>query len=141
MPLPLLTSPPDQESHGTNARWPAGLEKNAEAALAEFLLKQRWYPGKDAGRPKVMLERLLPFPTSGIRSALAIWSVSPPSHSPLRLFVPIALVTLEEADPTGTIDQVQLGDGTQAVLVEAFTTDEFVREWFTALFLSEGGSI
>src|SRR3954451_571470 len=115
MPLPLLTSPPgqenyDQESYGTNVRWPAGLEKNAEAALADFLLKQRWYPGKDAGRPKVALERLLPFPASRIRSALAVWTVAPPEHSPLRLFVPLALVPLEEADPAGIIDRVRLED-------------------------------
>src|SRR4051795_10274586 len=99
MPVLPLMSP--------DGPWPAGLEKNAEAALAEFLLKQRWYPGKDAGRPKVALERLLPFPTCHIRSALAVWTITPPQHSPLRLFVPLALVPLEKADPAGIIDRVR----------------------------------
>src|SRR4051794_7396786 len=146
MPLPLLTLPSDQENYGqesykTNARWPAGLEKNAEAVLADFLLKQRWYPRKDAGRPKVALERLLPFPTCHIRSALAVWTVTPPQHSPLRLFVPLALVPSEEADPAGIIDRVRLEDGTPAALVEAFTTDAFVRDWVGALSHSEAGPV
>jgi trehalose synthase-fused probable maltokinase len=141
IPVPLLTSSHGSGICATNSRWPAGLEKNAEAALPEFLLKQRWYPGKDAGRPKVTLERLLPFPTPHIRSALAVWIATPPDHSSLRLFVPLALVPLEEADPAGVINQVQLEDGTPAVLVEAFTTDEFVREWVRALFRSEAGSV
>src|SRR5918998_3041729 len=140
MPSPLLTPPHNPGSQGTGSRWPAGLEKTAEAALAEFLLKQRWYPGKGAGRPKVTLERLLPFPTPRIPSALAVWIVTPPDHSPLRIFVPLALVPFEEAAPAGVIDQVQLEGGTQAILVEAFTADEFVREWIGALFRSEVGS-
>src|SRR4051794_4990436 len=74
------------------AAWPAGLQATALAALPDFLLKQRWYPAKDAGRPMVTLSSLLPFLVPGVTAAIAAWQVTPPGQAPLLLFVPLALV-------------------------------------------------
>jgi hypothetical protein len=42
----------------------------AERVLPDFLMKQRWYPAKDAGRSEVAAAALVPFPdlNSGLRS-------------------------------------------------------------------------
>ena len=52
--------------------WPRGLEVLVQVALPDFLLRQRWYPAKDAGRPVVALSALLPFPVPGVPAAVAI---------------------------------------------------------------------
>jgi hypothetical protein len=55
--LPRLPIPFDS---GKVRGWPAGLEVQAEAVLPDFLLLQRWYPAKGAGRPEVKLSELVP---------------------------------------------------------------------------------
>ncbi len=123
------------------AVWPTGLEAVAQAALPDFLLKQRWYPAKDAGRPAVALSALLPFPGSGMPAAVAAWWVTPPGQAPLRLFVPLALVPAEAADAAQVIaapPSEGSGDGGELRLVEAFSVDAFVRAW-TETLLRGGG--
>lgn len=50
------------------APW-AALRAPAESALPDFLMQQRWYPGKDAGRPTVQLLTLLPLTANRFRRA------------------------------------------------------------------------
>jgi malto-oligosyltrehalose trehalohydrolase/4-alpha-glucanotransferase len=112
--------------------WPRGLKALAESELPEFLLRQRWHPAKDAGKPTVSLSALIPFPAFGIPAAVAVWQVVPPAQAPFRLFVPLALVAAEDADPAQIIAIVP-GDAMQEPgewrLVEAFSVDSFVRAW------------
>ena len=83
--------------------WPSGLERLAEVELPNFLQRRRWYPAKDAGLPAVTLSALLPFPDCGIPAAVAVWQVTPAAHPPLQLFVPLALIEAEQADPSQVI--------------------------------------
>ena len=85
------------------AAWHTGLEAAALAALPDFLLRQRWYPAKDAGRPAVALSALLPFPVPGMAAAIAAWRVTPSEQAPLHLFVPLALVPAAAADAAQVI--------------------------------------
>lgn len=124
------------------AAWPAGLEAAALAALPDFLLKQRWYPAKDAGRPAVARSALLPFPVLGTPAAIAVWQVTPPGQAPLHLFVPIALVPAEIADAAQVIaapSAEQGGEAGELRLVEAFSVDAFVHAWMETLL--RGGEV
>ena len=115
-----------------NRHWPLGLETLAKSGLPDFLRRQRWYPAKDAGTPDVALSVLLPLPVSGLPSAIAVWQVTPPGQSPLHLFVPLALVPREEADPAQVIAAPPTDPGRRSGemrLVEAFSVDAFVRAW------------
>jgi trehalose synthase-fused probable maltokinase len=118
--------------------WPAGVESAAEAALPDFLLQQRWYPAKDAGRPEVTLSTLVPFPVPDLPAAAAVWQVTPPGQAPMKLFVPLALV----ADgPTGAAQVIAAWStyGEETVrLVEAFSVDIFVQAWMQALLSNDG---
>ncbi|WP_239002790.1 malto-oligosyltrehalose trehalohydrolase [Rhodovastum atsumiense] len=123
--------------------WPSGLEAVAEAALPDFLLRQRWYPAKDAGRPAVTLATLVAFPSPRQPAALAIWRVTPPGQAPLLLFVPLALVPAGGGtDPAQVIAPAPAsapgGAAPAGVLVEAFSTDDFVRAWIGALVRGKG---
>jgi malto-oligosyltrehalose trehalohydrolase/4-alpha-glucanotransferase len=105
----------------------------AAAALPDFLQHRRWYPAKDAGRPEVTLSTLIPFPVPGVPAAVAIWQIRPSGQSPLRLFVPLALVRVETADPAQVIASVRGDRGDEWRLVEAFSVDAFVRAWINLL--------
>jgi trehalose synthase-fused probable maltokinase len=133
-------------SHGTASAppadiWPRGLELLAQVALPDFLLRQRWYPGKDAGRPAAALSTLLPFPVSAVPAAVAVWRVTPPGHVPVLLFVPLALVPLEAEDPAQVVAapsaDTAYGCG-EVRLVEAFSVDAFVRAWIDTLLRGDG---
>jgi malto-oligosyltrehalose trehalohydrolase/4-alpha-glucanotransferase len=123
------------------ALWPFGAEAAAAAALPDFLLRQRWYPAKDAGRPEVALATLIPFPCPGLPAAIAVWQVSPPATPPFSLFVPLALVPPQAAEAAQVIatlptEHPQDGgaeEGEARVVVEAFSTDAFVRAWIAIL--------
>ncbi len=117
------------------AAWPEGLDAAALAALPDFLLRQRWYPAKDAGRPAVALSALLPFPVPGMPAVIAAWRVTPPGQASLHLFVPLALVASEAADAAQVIAAPGLedGNGGELRLVEAFSVDAFVRAWTETL--------
>ena len=116
--------------------WPSGLERLAEVELPNFLQRRRWYPAKDAGLPAVTLSALLPFPDCGIPAAVAVWQVRPAAHPPLQLFVPLALIEAEQADPAQVIAvapaDVVPGGGDLRV-VEAFSVDAFVHGWIDML--------
>jgi len=119
--------------------WPSGLQKAAEAALPDFLLRQRWYPAKDAGRPAVALAALVPFPVHGLPAAVAVWRATPPGRAPFLLFVPLALVP---ADAVTDSRQTIAEGGEGRALVEAFSVDAFVRSWIGALLAgSEAGRL
>jgi malto-oligosyltrehalose trehalohydrolase/4-alpha-glucanotransferase len=123
------------------AAWATGFEAAALAALPDFLLKQRWYPAKDAGRPAVALSALLPFPVPGMPAAVATWRVTPPGQASLHLFVPLALVPAETADAAQMIAAPPSEDGVgggELRLVEAFSVNAFVRAWMETL-LRDGG--
>ncbi len=57
---------PRRHVYDPGAAWPEGLEAAALAALPDFLLRQRWYPAKDASRPAVARSTLMPFPVPSI---------------------------------------------------------------------------
>jgi malto-oligosyltrehalose trehalohydrolase len=117
--------------------WLSRLEILAQSALPEFLQGQRWYPAKNSDEPGVELSALLPLPVSGVPSALAVWRATPPGQSPIHLFVPLALVPQEEADPAHVIAaDTSYGSGEMRV-VEAFSVDAFVRAWID-LVLQDG---
>jgi hypothetical protein len=114
--------------------WPASLQSLAEAGLPDFLLRQRWYPAKDAGPPEVRLAGWVPFPNTGQCAAVAVWRVTPPNQAPVRLFVPVAVLALEEADAAQVIATLpQEQPGAKLAIVEAFSLDCFVRAWVGAL--------
>jgi malto-oligosyltrehalose trehalohydrolase len=115
--------------------WPSGMDAIAEEALPSFLLRQRWYPAKEAGRPVVALAALLPLPVSGIAAAVTVWRVTPPGQLPLHLFIPLALI------PAALTDEHQIiarPEGQANCLVEAFSTDAFVRAWIELLLRDQG---
>ena len=121
--------------------WPVGLASLAESKLPEFLQRQRWYPAKDSGRPSVALSVLLPLAVSGVPAVVAIWQVTPPGQPPLHLFVPLALVPSEKADPAQMIAELPAETGHSSGemwLVEAFSVDAFVRAWIDVLLRGGG---
>ena len=74
-------------------------------------------------------------------AAVAVWEVKPPGQSPLHLFVPLALVPSEKADPAQVIAAQPVDtshSGEEMRLVEAFSVDAFVRAWVDLLL--RGGS-
>jgi hypothetical protein len=108
----------------------------AEVALPNFLQRQRWYPAKDAGTPVVTISALLPFAASPVPAVIAVWQVTPPNRSPMKLFVPVALVLGRKAEPAQVIASYSEDtgrEGEEMQLVEAFSVDEFVRAWVSAL--------
>lgn len=101
--------------------------------MPDFLLRQRWYPAKDAGRPEVTAAAVLPFAVPGLPAAAAIWQVVPPGRDPMRLFVPFALVPAVDAAEPQVIAALQATEGAERRLVEAFSVDAFVRTWIEAM--------
>ena len=108
-------------------RWRAAANA-AGKALPEFLLRHRWYPAKDAGRPDVELAEFAPLNCSQCDAALAIWRVIPPRGLALEMFVPLALVSCASADQTiATIRS----NGDVHNVVDALSLDAFVRAWLS----------
>jgi trehalose synthase-fused probable maltokinase len=114
--------------------WPSGLEVEAEAALPDFLLVQRWYPAKDAGRPEVKLLELVPLAGADLPAAVAIWQVTPPGLAPLSMFVPLALAPARGVKQENLITTSQeRREGEALAIVEATSQDAFVRAWIGLL--------
>jgi malto-oligosyltrehalose trehalohydrolase len=108
------------------------LRATAEGALPEFLMRQRWYPAKDVGKPTVQALTLLPFATNcSMRAAIAVWNVTPPGRAPLRMFVPLALIDADAADPAQVVANIveEGAQGSTAALVDACSVDEFLQAW------------
>jgi hypothetical protein len=123
LPRPPVTFDPSKMDG-----WSAGLVAQVEAALPDFLLLQRWYPAKDAGRPEVKLSALVPLAGAGLPTAVAVWQVTPPSQTPLHLFVPLALAPAAGVDPAHLIATAPAQrDGAALAIVEATSLDSFVR--------------
>ncbi|HEX9534801.1 MAG TPA: malto-oligosyltrehalose trehalohydrolase, partial [Stellaceae bacterium] len=120
--------------------WLPRLETLAQSALPDFLQRQRWYPAKNSDTPRVELSALLPFPVFGVPTAIAVWQVTPPGQSPLHLFVPLALVPEEQADPAQAIAADTSYGSRKMRVVEAFSVDAFVRAWID-LLLGGGGEV
>ncbi len=126
--------------HGSDAAgWPVDLEAAVQANLPGFLLRQRWFPAKDAGAPTVALRAIEPVAVAGVPAAASIWRVQPPGRPPLHLFVALALVPESAADPTQVIARLPAAGagGETRVVVEGFSVDAFVRAWVD-LLLGEG---
>lgn len=114
----------DASGHG-RIRWRAAA-RAAEDALPEFLLRHRWYPAKDAGRPDVKLVEFAPLDCGQCDAAIAVWRVVPPRGQPLQMFVPLALVP--SADAGHTITTIG-NNGEIHAIVDALSLDAFVRAW------------
>jgi malto-oligosyltrehalose trehalohydrolase len=122
-----------QQNGPLAADW-AALQETARGALPEFLMRQRWYPAKDAGRPEVQVVDWLPITSSTVAAAVVVWRVAPSARDPFEVFVPLALVPTGEADRAQIITPVA-GPGAERephALVDAFSVDPFVRLWVAA---------
>src|SRR4051812_34991804 len=117
--------------------WPEGVEPVPAAKLPAFVMRQRWYPAKDVGPPTAEILQFNPFPVPGMTAALVIWRLSPPGQEPLHMFVPIAVVASHGADPAAIISTL---DATNSVLIEAFSSDAFVRAWIDMISSAEGSA-
>jgi malto-oligosyltrehalose trehalohydrolase len=108
--------------------WPEREDLVAFAAheLPPYLMRQRWYPAKDAGQPSVTLTALIPLNVPQLPAAIAIWTAQPPGRDPLRLFLPIGL--FPEGQLADTHPAVIGRPPSQGgVLADAFAADAFVR--------------
>jgi trehalose synthase-fused probable maltokinase len=103
--------------------------QSAKAALPDFLLRQRWYPAKDAGRPEVESVAMRPFLVPNTPAAVAVWKVTPPNRPAMLLFVPLAVVPAEAAVEEHVIAELLPEADQSRRLVEAFSVDDFVRAW------------
>jgi malto-oligosyltrehalose trehalohydrolase len=94
-------------------------------ALPAHLMKQRWYPAKEAGLPVVALKELISFQCGGVPAAVATWAATPPRERTLRLFLPLAVLSASEIEPLDHRVIARLSN--EQVLVDAFASDSFVR--------------
>jgi 4-alpha-glucanotransferase len=97
----------------------------AEAELPAYLLKQLWYPAKDAGAPIVALEQLVLLPVPRFCACIAVWSASSQGGKACLLFLPLAIAatgTFGTEDPA-IIGHLQSGE----LLVDALCMDGFVQ--------------
>ncbi len=102
----------------------------AKNGLPDYLLRQRWYPAKDAGRPSVQNADFLPFRSTRLDAAIAVWQVTPPKTTPLLMFVPLAVIAANAPNADRNIASFQIGDGdSKFAVIEAFSEDRFVRAW------------
>jgi malto-oligosyltrehalose trehalohydrolase/4-alpha-glucanotransferase len=118
--------------------WPQGADALAQAALPDFLMRRRWYPAKDAGRPEVTPAAMIPFPGAGVPASIAIWRVMPPGQAPFLMLVPLAVIAVEAADPANVIAPFPNSGSRALCLVEAFSVDSFVRAWVAMLAGTRG---
>src|ERR1041384_3284864 len=75
----------------------------ATQAMPELLLRQRWYPAREAGRPQVAIDAWLPFAVGGLEAAVAVWRVTPPGQAAIHIFAPVAVVPAGDAGPAQTV--------------------------------------
>ena len=115
------------------AAWPAELqlEKQVAQALPAFLMRQRWYPVKDAGLPAVELALWTPLAMPGVAAALAVWRVQPTGFAPLQLFVPVSLLTAQALTADDNRIITKLPDN--RLIVDAFADDAFVQGWIALM--------
>jgi len=109
--------------------WPQALrlEQTVVQALPAFLLRQRWYPVKDAGLPTVSIALWTPLELPEVTAALAVWRVQPPDRAPLELFMPVALLPAQALPDDDSRIISRLSDG--RLLADAFADDAFVQAW------------
>ncbi len=94
--------------------------------LPAYMMRQRWYPGKDAGLPTLSIEQVAALPVAGCRSAHIVWRAAPPRGPSFRVAMPLALVTdLSAVDARGIVGRVP---GSQETLIDATALDSVVRE-------------
>ncbi|MBA3479152.1 MAG: hypothetical protein H0T52_12270, partial [Lautropia sp.] len=60
---------PSASSVDPDGGWSPELQALAAASLPDFLLEQRWYPAKDAGRPRILGADLVPVALPGTPAA------------------------------------------------------------------------
>jgi trehalose synthase-fused probable maltokinase len=94
--------------------------------LPAYMMRQRWYPGKDAGLPALSIEHVAALPVAGCRSAHIVWRAAPPRGPSFRVAMPLALVTdLSAVDERAIVGRVP---GLQQTLIDATALDSVVRE-------------
>lgn len=140
--MPARTAPdsPDAARPTGGAPFPTedpSLLRLAEAMLPGFLLRQRWYPAKDAGQPRVTLLAQVPLPGLEHPAALAVWSVEPPERRPLRCLVPLAILPADGVPDAAVIAPLHPADGGQ-VLADALLADDTVIAFLAGLLLDPG---
>ncbi len=115
------------------AVWPAELklEKQLAQVLPAFLMRQRWYPVKDAGLPAVELALWTPLTLPDVAAALAVWQVRPSGFAPLQLFVPVALLPAQALPADDSRIITKLADG--RLIADAFADDAFVQAWIALM--------
>lgn len=98
--------------------------------MPAYLLRQRWYPAKDAGLPRVSIERILPLSMDGLQAALVIWQASSGRQEPLRMCLPLARVSealVSDASAAAAADIVCRVPNSTDVLIDATALDAVVR--------------
>jgi trehalose synthase-fused probable maltokinase len=107
--------------------WPDGGRHMSavRAALPEYLMKQRWYPGKDARPARVVLKYLVPCSLPGLEAAFAVWSISTDDRPDIDVFLPIALFHAADAGDSSSASIVKVSEDT--VVGDALADDGFVR--------------
>jgi len=110
----------------------------ARHELPAYLLRQRWYPAKDAGLPTVRLCTWIPFDLPGLPAGIAVWEAQSPGRPPFRLLLPLALVPEAQlpADHVAVLGPVPQS---AALLADAFVSDDFVRA-FVRLMWADGNA-
>lgn len=130
--LPAGQQPGGPVSNQSKIQWRAAAQA-AEKALPDFLLRHRWYPAKDAGRPDVELAEFAPFDSN---AAIAIWRVHPPRSPALQMFVPLATVSSADVDET----IATIGSNGENHIVDALSLDSFVRAWLNFQLTENSGA-
>jgi hypothetical protein len=105
--------------------------------MPDFLLRQRWYSAKYAGRPEVIAEAVLSHPAPGTPAAVVVWRVTPPGQAAMHFFVPLALVPTEAASEPHVIAAPPGEPAAALRIVEAFSADSFVRAWIDAVLQAQ----
>jgi len=100
--------------------------------LPAYLMRQRWYPAKDAGLPALSIDYLAPLPAAGCRSAYIVWQARPPNGAAFRVAMPLALVTdLSGVDERAIVGRVPSSEGrvpsSAPTLIDASGLDPVVR--------------
>ncbi len=138
---PSPDAPIDSLSHPADP-WPDWLWELAQSALPAFLMRQRWYPAKDAGTPQVTPADRIALPFLDQSAAVTVWEVTPPGRKPLHLFVALALAragSVKDNDVIAPIPADKSPADESQVLVEGFALDGFVRAWMDLLLQPGGG--
>jgi len=99
--------------------------------LPAYLMRQRWYPAKDAGLPRLSIEHVVPLAVAGCRSAHVVWRASPSNGAVFRVAMPLALVD----DESGIDERAIVGrvPPCQEFLIDATGLDPVVRTLVNSL--------